>query len=438
MVHQTEAACLLQTGALYKHRIGLRSDEVADPVFAGFKAGAFSLYYGDAPIYHFDLDGRWQRAYVGATHYLKALDTSVQAIDRVRVGENLVLRRRTLPYAEAADLDASIRSAAIELAEAASSGEMRRLEPPPAAHSIDPETLRDTLDRIAGWDAAAWFAARERYLDTYGPLPFLPPDCQNALTLQATMGPSDEWGLGGGKRAASDSWREVRTRRQFADHIKAVSRLIGRREFQYRVLFLAGSDVLRLPIDDVAGYLEEAIARFPIGTEPGDEAVPGSHRFRGVHASLDEFSRPRPDARGFQRLAALGLRRVHLGIESGDRALRSNLGRSWSDDDLVALVVDLKRAGLGVSLVTLLGIGGLDASDRHVAATAGLISRVAVAGLGVGDLVSMVDAADLPGSAAATGVDVVTQEAEIRRLVGSAPGGSAVKLVKYNPEKQWR
>jgi hypothetical protein len=438
MVHQTEAACLLQTGAMYKRRIGLRADEASDPVFAGFKPGAFSLYYGDAPIYHFDLDGRWQRAYVGATHYLKALDTSVQAIDRIRVGENLVLRRRTPSYAEASDLDAAIRSAAIELAEATSSGAMRRLEPPPVAHPIDPDDLRDMLEDIAGWDAATWFRSRERYLDTYGPLPFLPPDCQNALTLQATMGPADERGLGGGGAgAASDSWREVRTPRQFAAHVEAVSALYGLRERQCRVLFLAGSDVLKLPIDDVAGYLEQATARFPIGTEPGDESVPGSHRFRGVHASLEEFSAPRPDARGFQRLAALGLRRVHLGIESGDRALRSALGRAWSDDDLAGLVIDLKRAGLGVSLVTLLGVGGAAASSRHASTTAGLIARVAGAGLGVGDLVSMVDAADLPGGAA-TGADIDAQEAEIRRLVGSAPGGSAVKLVRYNPEKQWR
>ena len=70
------------------------------------KAGAFSLYFGDEPIYHFDLEGRWQRAYLEALHYLKGLDAEVYEIDRVRVGPNLVLRRRKLSYGEAADLDA--------------------------------------------------------------------------------------------------------------------------------------------------------------------------------------------------------------------------------------------------------------------------------------------------------------------------------------------
>ncbi|MHC5544443.1 hypothetical protein ACYOEI_39950, partial [Singulisphaera rosea] len=107
MVQQTEAACLLESGALYGRRVLLRPLE-GDPIFAGFKAGAFSLYFGDEPIYHFDGEGRWQRAYVDGVHYLKGLDTTIRAIDRVREGENLVLKRRTLDDSEAAGLDARV------------------------------------------------------------------------------------------------------------------------------------------------------------------------------------------------------------------------------------------------------------------------------------------------------------------------------------------
>ena len=67
MDHRTEAACLLEQGALYRRRIGLEPvGGDGEPIFAGFKHGAFSLYFGDAPIYHFDLEGRWQRAFVEA------------------------------------------------------------------------------------------------------------------------------------------------------------------------------------------------------------------------------------------------------------------------------------------------------------------------------------------------------------------------------------
>ena len=91
--HRTEAACLLEPGALYRRRIGLEPAIGDGPlVFAGFKQGAFSLYFGDAPIYHFDLEGRWQRAFVDGLHYLKGLDADIHAIDRVREGPNLVLQ----------------------------------------------------------------------------------------------------------------------------------------------------------------------------------------------------------------------------------------------------------------------------------------------------------------------------------------------------------
>ncbi len=191
--HLTEAACLFAQGGLYRKRIGLepRGGD-GDPIFAGFKPGAFSLYFGDAPIYHFDLEGRWQRIFADGIHYLKGLDAEIHAIDRVREGPNLVLRRRRLGYEEATDLDLGIRSVALELLADSSAGRLRFREPPPdKARSLGPDELDDFLDRISRWDTAAWFAHRERYLATYGPLPFLPPDCLNAVILQATLGHAD-------------------------------------------------------------------------------------------------------------------------------------------------------------------------------------------------------------------------------------------------------
>src|SRR5437764_7578371 len=177
--HRTEAACLLEQGALYRRRIGLEPvARAGEAIFAGFKHGAFSVYFGDAPIYHFDLEGRWQRAFVDGLHYLKGLDAVVQVIDRVREGPNLVLKRRTLDSAEAIDFDAQVRTVASELISDLDTGRLRRREPPAdKAQPLLDEELRDFLERISGWNAAAWFAHRERYLATYGPLPFLPPEC---------------------------------------------------------------------------------------------------------------------------------------------------------------------------------------------------------------------------------------------------------------------
>ena len=174
-VAQTEAACLLQSGALYRRRVGLVPvSERAEMVFAGFKKGAFSLYFGDAPIYHFDLEGRWQRAYLEPTHYLKGLDTRVQKIDRVREGANLVLKRRELDEDEVLRLDLQVRGIALGLIAELDAGRLDRHEPPAGkAHPLESEPLREFLTRIAAWDAPAWNAHREQYRATYGPLPVL-------------------------------------------------------------------------------------------------------------------------------------------------------------------------------------------------------------------------------------------------------------------------
>src|SRR5262249_38050302 len=157
----TEAECLLDHGALYGTRVLLRSASgAADPVFAGFKHGAFSLYFGDAPIFHFDLEGRWQRAFVEGLHYLKGLDTSIQTIDRVREGANLVLKRRTLGYAEASDFDARVRATALKLIAGLDAGAFEYAGPPGGARPIPGDELRTFLERVTRWDAAAWFARR--------------------------------------------------------------------------------------------------------------------------------------------------------------------------------------------------------------------------------------------------------------------------------------
>ena len=57
-------------------------------------------------------------------------------------------------------------------------------------------------------------------------------------------------------------------------------------------------------------------------------------RFDGVHAFLDNFALPRPDRAGWRELAARGLVRISLGVESGDPEVRRIYQKSWEDDEL--------------------------------------------------------------------------------------------------------
>jgi hypothetical protein len=438
MAHQTEAACLLESGALYGKRLLLRP-EAGDPVFAGLKPGAFSLYFGDAPIFHFDREGRWQRAYFEETHYLKGLDSTVQTIERVREGENLVLKRKALGFAEASDFDARVRATALDLIASLDAGRLEPVAPTNKARPLGPEELRAILERVAGWDAGAWFAHREAYLATYGPLPFLSPDCTSPVVLQATLGHEGGLTFGG----APPAEYAARTPAEFVEHARDVARLLGRRVEQCKAVFLGGSDVLRRPVADVAAYLEAAASVFPIEPAEGprhpDPSGDTPHRLGGVHAFLDRFTPPLPDRDAWRRLRALGLVGVSLGVESGDPAVRALYGKDWTGEALAALVADLKAAEIGVGVIALVGAGGADGSDRHLDATAELINTLE---LGPGDIVSLIDAVEISGPDPVgcpeplTGAALAAQRDALKARLAPVRTVRRAKVVAYSLAKQ--
>lgn len=426
MTAQTEAACLLQSGALYARRVLLQTSSDG-PIFAGFKAGAFSLYFGDAPIYHFDLEGRWQRAYADGLHYLKGLDGAVQTIDRVREGKNLVLKRRTLSDPEAAGFDARVRSEALAPLQVLAENRTEPLSPPSPAQVVSDDALATFLEKIATWDAAAWFAHRERYLETYGPLPFLPPDCPHAVTVQATLGHAGgrTFGLG----PAHEHY--VRSVSEFEDHARAVVKLFGRRLEQCKNVFLAGSDVLLLPERDVTGYLETIRQ---VLSNDGPKGSP-----EGVHAFLDDAPADRPSAALWARYAEGGLQRVTFGVESGVGEIRALYGKAWSNDDLRGLVATIKSAGIGVGVMALVGAGGVVHGEHHRDATVELLESL---DLGPGDIVSLVDARELAHDGATAwwrpldDFEYETQLSEFRSGLVRLRSGRGVKVVPYSFEKQ--
>jgi len=430
----SEAACLLESGKLYKSRVGLASPADGSLTFAGFKKGAFSLYFGDSPIYHFDLEGRWQRVFLGESHFLKGLDTTIHRIERIREGANLVLRRSTLSFAEAADLDARVREMALDLAQSIASAKYGRKEPSAGISPLATSDLLDFLDRIAAWDADAWFSHRERYTGAYGPLPFIPPDSQNPVVVQATLGHPDGIGFGGAPVAE----HYVRSVSEFETHCREVGRLLGRRLAQCRSVFLAGADVLRQAPEIVIGYLNTIGKVFPF-SEP-NEADPSSPTLDGVHTFLDQFQGLETRSDFWTQLKALGLKRVSLGVESGDSSIRERFGKRWSDGDLRSLVSAIKSAEIGISVLTLVGAGGIASAEPHEVETARLIKSL---GLGSGDLVFLLDANEVSDSASESETQVVlTGEAlaaQLARLKDALkPDTKGMwKVLPYSLEKQW-
>ena len=439
--HQTEAACLLESGAMYGRRLLLRA-AAGEPIFAGLKPGAFSLYFGDAPIYHFDREGRWQRAYLEGIHYLKGLDTKVQAIDRVREGESLVLKRRTLAHVEAQNLDALVRSTSLELMSSLDADSLAWDFPSSKDRSMTPAELREFLARVALWDAPTWSNQRRRHEETYRFWPFLPPDCPSPVVIQATEGHDRGIAFGG----AQPMDHGIRTPAQLESHARAVAELLGRRVEQCKSIFLGGADLLRRPVDDIAAYLETVTHLFPTDANQTHDdprvEVDRPIRLSGVHAFLDRFDSPLPDQEAWQRFARLGLIRVSLGVESGDPEVRAWYRKTWSNDDLATLVSSLKTANIGVGVIVLNGAGGVELAQRHLDETAALVNRLE---LGRGDIVSLIDAREmghprlspsLPAFTPLAGEAWSDDRSRLRDLLAPVRSERQAKVVPYSLEKQ--
>ena len=204
--------------------------------------------------------------------------------------------------------------------------------------------------------------------------------------------------------------------------------------------------MLRCPAADVAAYLEEVRKMFPIAAGRSSSAADRDDtdlvtpRLDGIHAFLDDFTPPRPDRAAWCAFAERGLVRVSLGVESGAPMVRELYHKTWTDDELRTTVIDLRASGLKISLLSLVGAGGVEHADPHVAQTAQLIESL---DLGRGDFVFLLDEnevrdplASRPGLTFLERSAWSEQQMRLKDALASLKS-RGVKVLPYTLEKQW-
>jgi molybdenum cofactor biosynthesis enzyme MoaA len=162
--------------------------------------------------------------------------------------------------------------------------------------------------------------------------------------------------------------------------------------------------------------------------------------FDGIYSFIDAFSTRRKSAREFDDLAARGLRRVYIGLESGDPELLRFLGKPNSPDDVLQLTCHVKAGGVAVGVVILAGAGGERYHDQHVKNTVELVKAMP---LDENDLVYFSELVDYAGSeysalASKAGIrslsieEIEHQMAEMRAGFGFAEREHAPKVSYYD------
>ena len=185
---------------------------------------------------------------------------------------------------------------------------------------------------------------------------FRPPAEAESLILQVDQGcPYNRCTFCG-------MYRGMKYQRRTLEEIQRMLKREARRWPEARRIFLADGDVMRRPFEELELILKELAAHFPELARVNLYAT-GS----AIAAKSEEQ---------LSALRALKLHTLYLGLESGDEEILRRVKKGETAQEMIAAGQRAQQAGLRISLMILLGLGGVGRSREHVAATVAALNRM--------------------------------------------------------------
>ena len=151
----------------------------------------------------------------------------------------------------------------------------------------------------------------------------------------------------------------LRALEDIKEHIDIVSRSYSR---SVRRVFLENGDALICPQPILVEVLKYLSQKFPQLERVGTYASPRSALLK----SPDEL----------RELRELGLQIAYLGAETGDEELLKKVRKGATYDQIVEAGRKLKQAGITTSVTVILGLAGIEGSEKHAIATGRILSDI--------------------------------------------------------------
>ena len=213
-----------------------------------------------------------------------------------------------------------------------------------------------------------------------------------------------------------------------------------------RSIFLADANALIVPQARLLPLFDEVAQAFAIMPEQ----TPARKRrawlrthpegVTGIYSFVDGLSAERKSVEDLHALRLRGLRRVYIGLESGNEALLAWLRKPSTAAAMLDAVRRMKTAGLQIGVIVLTGIGGRRFHEGHCSDTTEILNAMPLAG---SDIIYFSPfrpdpAAPYEAIAAAAGIEPPTpelaraQEQAIRTRLTLPPPPLGPKRVPYN------
>lgn len=217
----------------------------------------------------------------------------------------------------------------------------------------DRAVIEETLATILTMDPAALHADAEAYRELFLPVSILPPDQYLALVVQATIGCS--WNKCTFCGLYRDRPFRIRSEDEFRLHCEAVRDYFGAGLSLRRGMFLADANALTVPQARLLALVNIAQDVFGLPDAP-----------RPLYSFVSAFDTQRKSQQNWLALRERGLQRVYIGLESGDDELLQLIRKPGDAQAAITAVTDLKRAGIAVGVIVMVGLGGTRFAAQHV------------------------------------------------------------------------
>ena len=228
--------------------------------------------------------------------------------------------------------------------------------------------FHDPLNNILKMDSTALQSSAKEFNNIYLPISILPPDQYMSLVIQLTEGCNYN------QCTFCNFYRDrpfkVKSTDELEIHLSKVKAFFGKGINLRKSIFLADANALVVPQIRLAQSLELIHNQFP--------------QFDNYYSFIDVFTGLKKSVNDFKQLKMLGIKRVYLGVESGNSNLMLFLNKKQLNNDIIELTHNLKKGGIDVGIIFLIGAGGNKYAEQHLADSIKLLEQLP---LGKGDII---------------------------------------------------
>jgi radical SAM superfamily enzyme YgiQ (UPF0313 family) len=184
-----------------------------------------------------------------------------------------------------------------------------------------------------------------------------PPSEARSLILQATVGCSHN------ACTFCVSYKQKQFRVRGAEAIRSdLNSLPNAYKQRVHRVFLADGDALAMNTNDLRQILQTLTEELPLLERVGLYGYAKNVRDK----SVDDL----------RQLRESGLGIVYLGLETGDNELLQWVRKGVKTNENIAACKKIKDAGIPLSLTIILGLGGIEHSEKHAIATASALNTI--------------------------------------------------------------